>query len=479
MTTNLNFLVEIDVSQQGLAVDRISFTDVLGLFPSVAFTGGDIVRAYRSQDDVDADPELGAVAIDALTKAFAMSNAPDRVLVAEKPTEIAEEWLLGLYDPAIGVDDDFTTGWPDTVDPTSGQIFTVSIGGVEAASFEATGGETLADMFASLKSQLEAHGDVASATSLIGDGIAALEVVAELGESLALTVSTNTFSELFPPLYAVQSVEAVTIADFINQIRAVNDSWFGLYVYNTTRSEAGSLALWADANGEKAYFVDVLDAASLNPGSTDNLALDLELYKQTVGAAHDEQTDYLAFLLATNRLSINPDVKATQWSWVDLSPATVSSFSNTERDTALERNLNVFGRVRGLPVTAKGRTTAGVPVEALVAALWSQARIREAVVQLMYDTVQRGDQLPYDDIGIARIESQAANILARGENIGHFINGSTRTNFPALADVPAADITAGILRGSWGGRVRVGIVEVNLQGVVTINFTPSDIGLEE
>src|SRR5690606_12406827 len=109
--------------------------------------------------------------------------------------------------------------------------------------------ETLADVFASLATQLVAHDAVASASSLIGDGIAALEVVAQLGEQLDLTVSTNTFDQISPPLYAVKSAEAYIIADFINELRAINDSWFGLYVYNTTRSEAGRLALWADANG--------------------------------------------------------------------------------------------------------------------------------------------------------------------------------------------------------------------------------------
>lgn len=176
-------------------------------------------------------------------------------------------------------------------------------------------------------------------------------------------------------------------------------------------------------------------------------------------------------------LGLDADRRSAAWSWQQLEQSTPSVLP-TPSFPANQTWLNVYGRNRGIDITARGVTTSGHPVHGTIAALWFKFRAGERITEAMARYTQVNGKIPYDNTGISLIAATVSGLLRDAERIGHALEGSTAMNAPAVDEISPSDYTNGHYPMRAGFRVQGSIVSVELQGIVSMTFEAAEIGLE-
>lgn len=182
-------------------------------------------------------------------------------------------------------------------------------------------------------------------------------------------------------------------------------------------------------------------------------------------------------MTAANRLARDADRGKAGWAWTGLERAQPSTLP-AGLVSASASWLNVYGRNRGLAITARGVTTRGTPVHAIVAAIWAAARCGESITNALYRQALNAGSVDYDQQGIGIVRAAIDDVLQRAVKLKHAVDGSPRINVADIEDVPQSDINAEHLTARAGFKVQGSIVSVELDLLASMDFDPADIGLE-
>lgn len=186
-------------------------------------------------------------------------------------------------------------------------------------------------------------------------------------------------------------------------------------------------------------------------------------------ADDDDGFDY-AIREVAHVLGFDADLRSASWSWKELKGITPSEYGFQTRNDLLDENYNVYGVHQGTDIFANGVNVKGTPYKAIVSGLWFRARARESIADhLLYMNSVFG-AVDYDNDGIGGIVSAIRRVLAKGEQIKHFVKDRSTVTAPTLQEVSQQDYDAEKLNIETYAVSLNAIREVAVRSIVTSNI---------
>lgn len=255
-------------------------------------------------------------------------------------------------------------------------------------------------------------------------------------------------------------------------IEAGDADWYGLCVTGTkgfTEADILLVAAWVESRS-KLYAAQSSDAA-VTAGTAGNIAEDLNTasYSGTFLTWHSVNTEPAAVQALASLLAVNPDVATTILAHKILPGIPKQTqLTDTQIANILADKANVYSEVKGLGSYQKGTAGSGNFADIRLTQNWMEARMEEAIAQVLSDFSNRGSKVPYDDTGIALFENVARRVLRNAVRANHIVRDSEVVDAPLFKDVLPADRTARILRLSFSATLAGAIQEAAWTGTLEI-----------
>lgn len=439
--------VLVEVLLDAPTISTVSFgTPLLAGDP----TFSERVRYYEDAEGVAADAAVLPSQIrDALNLAFGVDPTPTRIAVGRLNARVAQ--VVEIEIVAVAEDDEFD----------------LSINGNAITTIVAGPAPTAAGIVDALKIAADALGEPVTTTDL---GTKLRITSATPGLAFEVEATSDTPSNVD----VVETVANVGWSSGLDAIRAEADDWFCLVTVDGSRTSNAEVAAWAQAN-DKLFAAWTSDTNAPLVGNTDNGLTDLLAFENTFTLYRESGADQkgysVALAWAAGRLAVNPDNATTIWSYATLAGVTPTSLSSTQRDAVKAKKGNVYGTFFGVGATAWGWTGTGRKIDVLVSKFWTQARVREAIAQALLNASARGSKIPYTDDGFAILRNVTKGVLRQGIEAGHFVDGSDEVVVPTLSSVSDSDVSNRRLAFRFGARLAGAVEDVDVAGVVSVNFT--------
>ena len=229
-----------------------------------------------------------------------------------------------------------------------------------------------------------------------------------------------------------------TIGEDLDAALAADDRFYGVVLISRTAADIEAAATWCETN--KRLLVAQSSDADVKTGAGILDTLTGASRKRSVLIFHDEDTEGADIAWAAAKLSAVPDQFSTTWAAATLSGITQDSLSGTERDAIIGADGNVYLSLGGVGATAPGKTCDGSFIDVVVVQDWLEARIEEAVAQLMLNVSARNSKIPYTDAGLQQIASAVRGVLARAESLGHLRKDSSMVDVPLVSTLSDSTI---------------------------------------
>jgi len=272
-----------------------------------------------------------------------------------------------------------------------------------------------------------------------------------------------------------------TISEALDDLFEV---WRGFYCFAVKDALAASLvatpntgtaSAWAETNKRLLFAGSdnaLIPNSAVETTSIAYLAESLAL-EYTLVFYHPTVAEMAAWSLAAKYFAFNPDSYATIAYCQTLTGVTAQNYNSTQQTNMNTKRANYYTTMGGVGAVGMGYTAASRWLDVRVAADWLGARVHEELMQAFVNASNAGRKIPYTDAGFAILGAKTKGVLQRGEGIGHFVEGSSAVDMPALADIPQADRDARLLRFRFGTQPSGAVQEVEIIGTVSTSFTAS------
>ena len=390
-----NPLADVNITLATASFEVVGFGLPLFITSTRAFP--ERVRAYGSLDDVAEDFPTTSAAYAAATSAFSAGNGLSSLLIGRRDA-----------DAELSVDHV----------PVTSEVFevTVEVNDTDKISvvYTATGTPTQESVLTGIAGLITADADVI-------DHITA--VVTGTGDSAKLTLSPKTSADILlisdVDNLVDSYVSSETAAEVYQEIKEENDSFYAVTAED--KSEAFVLALNTVVNADdKQYWVTTSEQASLT--TLVNPATDLlgKLYEsnaaRTVGIYHQnaETTFPELQILAYNLVYPSGSIV-----WGNNAIGVASVDTTTGRYLKTSQKTNLLARRAAFWDRQGGQVFFNSDVFTMSGERPENVRGRDNMVADMVTDLssfmlqQNGTKIPYNDRGIAQIESKVDAVLAR------------------------------------------------------------------
>lgn len=251
----------------------------------------------------------------------------------------------------------------------------------------------------------------------------------------------------------------------LTAISEVDDVWYGLACDTVDAAEIVEIAAWVEAR-TKIYIAKSSDSDVITNSTTD-VGSDLQdaNYARTALLWHSlATTTYPDCAWLGNCLVRDPGSQT--WKFKTLPAITVDSFTATQKDAMIGKNVNFYERIAGVNITREGTMAEGEYIDVIRGIDWLTARIQERV----YERLVNSPKVPYTNAGIAVIENCVREQLDIAVDRGVIAPEPPYTvTVPDVLDTDSADRADRILRDvEFEGRLAGAIHSVTITGVVTV-----------
>lgn len=230
-------------------------------------------------------------------------------------------------------------------------------------------------------------------------------------------------------------------------IRAIRDDWYA--VCSTVHTDVATVAISdiveAITPARRLFVAQSSDTSWLDSGTPSGVSTILD-NERTVITWHNDGDAGLDVSYAGNRLAFEPDERSVPWHAAPIPgvPAYATALTDSQRSAAIANNCNVLAAWGSYSsVIDPGITITGRPISELVSADWFEARVREAISDLVVKNSQRGRKVTMDARGQGLIQAAIEGLLQVGVAVEHFAVGQTVCTALAISD---ADRDANRLR---------------------------------
>jgi len=459
---NLNSDITVVVSTEAAAVSAANFGIPMYAADGASLGAGftERIRFYNSAAEAAADSDLSAAAKAAVTAAFSVTPHVSTVAVGRVATASFVAQVVTLT----------FSGTPEV-----GDHMIVTVNGIEVDYTVAS---------AVLNTEVDAL-RAAMVTSLGG------EDVTVAGVAPAITITADNAGESFTYDSEIQLVgtgsldvaEVLTtpnvgVSTDLAAILAASTNWYGFSIWSRDKGDILEAALWCEAN-YRLFLAQSSDSAVTAYTAGNVLArLKAFSYERTALIWHALDAEYADLAWLSSKLAVDPDSDTTFWRYQTLSGITLDDLTATQISNIRTNNGNVYEEFYGRPVTSKGRTVDGQPIDVLITVDWTRSRMEERIAQALVDASNRGSKIPYTDAGIGTITGIVLGVLEDGVDIGHFTTiddaAGDRTPWarsPRASQVPAVDKQNRYIRVTFLAQRGDAIEEGSVSGSVLADVT--------
>lgn len=296
----------------------------------------------------------------------------------------------------------------------------------------------------------------------------------DLGATAVAALTAMFNQTLTPARVACGRADIVapeTYSQALDAISAENDNWYGIAIQSRAETDISSAASWA-ATHDRVYVAQSSDADILAAPETDVYGLlKAAGNDHTLGLYHSIDAEWADCAWLANRLSVNPDLQTTIWSYTTLVGVTTMTPTTTELTNILAKNANVYSTFYGIGATGMGTVADGTKADLILTADWVKARIEEKLATHLLTYSNAGRKIPYTDKGINTFRQKTKEVLDLGERVEHFAPGTSAIQMPKLADVPVADVENRVLNYTFTTEPAGAIEKVGqLNGYVSVTL---------
>lgn len=292
-----------------------------------------------------------------------------------------------------------------------------------------------------------------STTSLDGDRIRSYaslaavqtDVTAGFVSVVMLAAATAAFSQTrAPALIKIGRQDGVEAFDAaLAAIIVADPDFYGIAIEPRTSGDQVLVSTSVEASS-RIFIFQSADAGWKTSGVPAAFAT-LDNRERTILAYHDTDAVFMDFAWGANRLAFDPDTRSAPWT----SPVQgVAAYAAAPTDSE-KGFLDANKANNGLPYGGAsffvdpGVNMNNRPIYEVETADWFEARLREAVAQLVVARNNAGLKIPVTVEGQALVQQLIEAQFGIGVDAGHFVSGQTISQ---PVTITAADITAQRLR---------------------------------
>lgn len=233
-------------------------------------------------------------------------------------------------------------------------------------------------------------------------------------------------------------------------------------VYTLPKQGVLDAAAWTAGRTKVFGYADT-DVAILNPAATTDLAYQLKAlaYDRTWGIYHATPSDYINF--AWMGLELAKDPGKSTWAHKSLQGVTPDNLTEGQNSATLAKNGNTYTPISGTGRTLNGKSASGENIFVVRNIDYATSEIQSDGADFKFAL----DIVPANDKGIAAEENVLKGTLARMEDEGVFIPGTSTTTSTKYADWSSSDKSAGTNRMTFASNIQGAILKTIIEGTVT------------
>lgn len=428
MSATHNDLVSNDTKLDTPLIQRAGFSTPLIVGPCGM---SDRVRTYSTPKGAKADLDAGDLTqdlYDHIAAALAQNNAPTQVRVGRIEADQAQVITV-------------TVGGADDGDYI---IALTTKNGTTTYTHTASGSSTGA-IATALAALVDANADAGAGAT--GDDIAITATVA--GDPISVTVTAPGDNLTQATTTANRSI--ATELDLV--LAASPTGWWGFGTTLHTDADLLRASAWAEAN--KRYFAgQTSSAAAKTSATTDVLSVHAALnytYSRLVWRASD--ASMCAWVWLCDRLSFDPDQRSAPWNITPLVGEVADTLTDTEKATLLGKRALLYLPFFGVPVLRWDSSAGGIDPKRLLTKAWTDARLNEALADLLVRRNKAGLGIEYSQDGQALPRAEVGRVLAQGERVGHYLPGTSRVVFTRFGQIGDDDRAAKRFPYTYGAQL--------------------------
>jgi len=268
---------------------------------------------------------------------------------------------------------------------------------------------------------------------------------------------------------AVVSTNTITITQAGRQIDAVTAVVTGgatqatlANVFSIVKQGVLDCAAWANTQSKIFGYSDT-DVEMYNPAATTDLAYQLKAlaYDRTWGIYHAIPADYIQF--AWMGLELAKDPGKSTWAHKSLQGVTPDNLTEGQNSAILAKNANTYTAIAGSGRTLNGKVSSGENIFVIRNIDYATSEIQADGADFKFKL----DIVPANDKGILAEETTLKGTLARMEDEGVFIPGSSSTTSVKYSAWSESDKTSGTNRMTFASNIQGAILKTIIEGTVT------------
>jgi hypothetical protein len=257
--------------------------------------------------------------------------------------------------------------------------------------------------------------------------------VAATASGADITIVPDTASALHsvhgfgPELVLIDQSTDPGVAADLTACAVADSDWYGVVIDSQSEAEINATAAWVEASSPPRIFCCSNASTAIKTSGTTDVASDLKTASigRTCILFHENPLAFAGAAMLGNRLPHDPGTDT--WAFKTLAGVKVSALSQSEQDYIEGKNANI---------TLNGKARDGTFMDQVRGTDWLQARIQEAVFQL----IVASEKLPYTDASVDAVRAAILGVLGEGVRRGFLAADPEPTcTAPRVADVSAGD----------------------------------------
>lgn len=230
-----------------------------------------------------------------------------------------------------------------------------------------------------------------------------------------------------------------TIAEHLDEM--LLQDWHFLVTTSTAVADIIAVADKIEADGTRQYIARTASLADANQ-------VKAKAYDRTTTFYHPEEDEIAkypdaAWIGAAGSLPVG-SVTWKRWTLNGIAPA---EMTQTELNTVHAAGAITYVKMAGMAVTSEGKAVSGEYIDLVHSRDYLVSSIQFAVQDLFNRAQEQNTKIPYDNTGIAQLESAVRTVLQRSYNQGMIASDGDgqpmfTTTFPPRSAVDPANVAA-------------------------------------
>lgn len=369
----IDSIVTLNISRSAAAVSRAGFGTALILGSNATGWGTDRVRTYTSPAALlDDGFETGDMEYKAALALYSQPNKPTRFKVGKRAAGAAVAQVT-TFTPNVSVQAE--------------QDFVVEIND-EVYTLTSDDTPTAAEIVSGLIAMINAD-DVPVTASGTNTLILTSDTA---GMGFRTASSANMSGVLTTPNVGIQSD--------LNEIKAIDNDWYGLILCDRTANTIVQAAAWIQA--ERKVFVACSSDSAVIAAGTSDVASRLKAagYDRTLYLYSADQANMPEGAVLGNALPYTPGSYTLKFK--TLVGITVDALTESQITIAKGKNANVYTTVAGAGMLEEGIVASGEFFDVIVGIDWIHVNMQADIFQGLRDV----PKIPYTDVGASVIEAK-------------------------------------------------------------------------